>query len=148
MKSVGHRRSFYDRDVCTTGRKIPREELIQELKRLNREVDGTPLTTEMNEISEYNAQTYRKRFGSWADALEEAGLEPGPRQSQNQNIPRSELIEELRKMGKMYAETPSSRDMDQYGKFSTTPYEEEFGSWNEAVEAAGLPPTSPAPEDR
>ncbi|MXV61610.1 hypothetical protein GS429_05925 [Natronorubrum sp. JWXQ-INN-674] len=55
-------------------------------------------------------------------------------------ISEQELLDELRRLGGDSA--PSITDMKSDGKFSRTPYESRFGSWNAAVRAAGYIPNS------
>jgi hypothetical protein len=51
------------------------EELLDELHRLRKEFDKTPSSADMNEVGEYWASTYHDHFGSWNNALREAGFE-------------------------------------------------------------------------
>lgn len=48
--------------------------LLDELERLADELGETPSAPEMNEMGEFCVMTYANRFGSWNEALEEAGL--------------------------------------------------------------------------
>jgi len=54
--------------------KISEDKLIRELRRLSREIDGIPNQKDMEEHGEHGYVTYYRRFGSWMEALEEAGL--------------------------------------------------------------------------
>jgi hypothetical protein len=51
------------------------EELLDELHRLRKEIDETLSSTDMNEVGGYWASTYHDYFGSWNNALREAGFE-------------------------------------------------------------------------
>jgi hypothetical protein len=53
-----------------------------------------------------------------------------------------ELIEEIQRVSEEHCEgeTPTQRDMAEYGKFAYTTYRKRFGSWNESVEMAGFEP--------
>ena len=49
-----------------------------------------------------------------------------------------ELLEEIKRLKCKYNETPSAHLMNDEGEFSSRTYQLRFGSWNEAVEKAGL----------
>jgi len=54
---------------------IPETELIAELKNLAAELDRTPRVIDMDVEGGFGSATYRTSFGSWAEALNRAGLE-------------------------------------------------------------------------
>lgn len=51
-----------------------------------------------------------------------------------------ELLDELRKLAGENGETPSITVMDDEGRFNSGTYQSRFGSWNRAIEEAGLEP--------
>lgn len=114
--------------------KIPTRELKDELRRVAEQVGRSPSRTEMQDLGKYGTTTYRKRFGAWSTALGEAGLTP----RQQKNYSDEELIRELWRMDREHTSPPKYREMDEHGKYGTTTYEKRFGSWNEALQAAGL----------
>jgi len=59
--------------------KIPTDDLLNEIRRLARELNKTPTKKQMNERGEYYGQSYQKRFGSWSEGVRQAGLEPNKR---------------------------------------------------------------------
>ena len=66
-----------DREPSSTGvREITDGDLITEFQRVVDELGKTPTREEMDEHSEYSISTYRRRFGSWNEAVAEAGFEP------------------------------------------------------------------------
>ena len=115
---------------------IPTEDLLEELQRLAAELEKTPTQKEMNEHGEYAAPTYQYRFGSWNAAIEIVGIEPN--RPEDQEIPREDLLSELRRLADDLGQTPSKNQMKENGAYSTKPYRKRFGSWNGAIEAAGL----------
>lgn len=53
------------------------EELLAEIRRLAAELEQSPPPKRaMDEHGEYSSPTYHHRFGSWSNAVEEAGFEP------------------------------------------------------------------------
>lgn len=54
-------------------------------------------------------------------------------------IPRSELLDELHRLFVYMDATPSPSDMRWNGRQPVDAYRERFGTWNNALRAAGLP---------
>lgn len=119
------------------------EELLAELHRLREELDKNPTCSEMNELGEYSAGAYHYHFGSWNDALREAGFEP--RQSRKK-IPTDELLNEIRRLAKKVNRTPTKGQMDKMGEYYARSYQLRFGSWSKAVDQAGFEPNQRIPE--
>jgi SOS-response transcriptional repressor LexA len=111
-----------------------RDVLIAELQRLADQINHPPGLRDMNQYGAHSSKTYQKKFGSWNNALRAAGLEINA----ETNIDKSDLIDELRRLAKELDRTPTSRDMADQGKYGTATYTHKFGSWNDAVQEAGL----------
>ncbi|WP_436932455.1 homing endonuclease associated repeat-containing protein [Halosimplex halobium] len=63
-------------------RKIPTDDLLNEIRRLAKELNRTPTKEQLNDRGKYYGQSYLKRFGSWNEAVRQAGLEPNQQISQ------------------------------------------------------------------
>ena len=63
---------------------IPREDLLEELRRLADALGSTPRQCDVEEHGKYSKNTYHRRFGSYRDACREAGLQPNGRWYDNQ----------------------------------------------------------------
>jgi hypothetical protein len=120
---------------------VPEKELLGDLHRLKRILDKMPSEQDVADRGGYGVSTYWSRFGSWNAAIEAAGWQPNPDRTH-----RSEeaLHEELYRLRDELGHVPSSREMDAHGKFSRVTYRNRWGSWNEALEAAGLTPRTQA----
>jgi hypothetical protein len=53
-------------------------------------------------------------------------------------IPREKLLEELQRLARVLEKSPTAREMKKHGDYSVPPYFREFGSWNDALDAASL----------
>jgi hypothetical protein len=118
---------------------IPTEELLAELRRLADEHDQRPTAELMNDEGQYWVSTYRRRFGSWANALAEAGFEPADARTAAQ-ISEADLVGELDRMATAKGATPTFHEMETDGAYSPRTYVDRFGSWTDALDAAGLEP--------
>jgi len=117
-------------------KRISELELIQELLRLDSIVDSSPKAQDMTDIGRYGENTYLRRFGSWNDALREAGIE----ENRRSNIPEEELISELKRLHTEFGKPPSASLMNDEGEFSERVYLGRYGSWNESLKEAGIEP--------
>lgn len=128
IKEVGlepHRRP----NVC-------KDEIISDLQRVADQLQRVPERKEFNEFVDYHATTVERRFGTWGDAVVEAGLIP----NRNYGATDAELLEHLGELAKELGDTPSANYMTDNGRYGANSYLRRFGSWDNAVEAAGLEP--------
>ena len=123
----------------TSGREKTRDELIDELHRLAGKLGHTPRVKDIKQKGRYSYTPYRNNFGSWNEALRDAGFEPN---KTSREISRKDLIEELLRLAEKLGESPRKREMDDIGEYSYTAYRNEFGTWNEALLEAGLEPNT------
>lgn len=103
------------------------EELLAELRRLDDELDGLPLSTEMRDRGRFSVQRYLERFGSWDDALERAGIDK-----------RARLEAELRRVAREVGGRPTTAQMNEIGRCSHGYVSDEYGTWGDALAAAGV----------
>lgn len=115
---------------------ISDEDLINEILRLNEKFGSPPTSADMQNHGIYGKNVYNKRFGSWSSSLKEAGLSP----NREVNISTNNLINNLHNVAEELGRTPQYRDLSEYGKYSERPYKDNFGSWNNALQAAGFEP--------
>lgn len=119
---------------------VPKErstsELLAEIRRLADDSDP-PAQAEMKHDGAYAPETYRSRFGSWAAALREAGFTPP---AQGDRISDADLCDALTDLAATIGTVPTSADMKEQGPHSANTYIDRFGSWEDALVAAGLDP--------
>lgn len=117
-------------------RNIRGRELIEHLQNLAEELGTSPVRADMERLGDRSSQTYVDRFGSWNNALKEAGLELNRRSS----IGREELIDEVKKVHESLSKVPTLKETIEHGEFSKSGYLNKFGSWQSALRASGLEP--------
>jgi 5-methylcytosine-specific restriction endonuclease McrA len=113
--------------------------LISEMQRVSNLVLSGPLTIKaFDKHSKIHSSTLRKRFGSWKNALEKAGLAD---RFDDSNRPRSkeELISEIQQIAERVGISEFTRDryIAESGAYGSVI--REFGFWRNALRAAGLP---------
>jgi len=133
-----------DFDPRANGVQIPEQKLCTALEELSNTLDRPPETTDMNEEGAYAASTYLHRFGSWEDACNAAGIEAPT----GDELSRDELISALQSLADSLNKTPQAKDMDEHGEFSAVSYWRKFGSWEEALDAAGFEGRSVEPVNK
>lgn len=113
---------------------IPDDDLLSDLCEFASELGRTPFREEMAEDGPHTGNIYEKRFGTWGGAIERAGLESNVTYGATDD----ELIEELQRLASELGRSPAARHMSERGKFGENTYLRRFGSWNNALENAGL----------
>lgn len=116
------------------------QELLTHLQNLADELDKTPSSKDMNEHGDHHTETYRQRFDSWNNALEEAGLE------KNRDDPRKgtveerkqHLLDELAELTEDLGRVPTQKEVRKYTNHSHNTYYKHFGSIKQAVEQTDL----------
>lgn len=128
---------------------IPTDDLIAELHRLREDSGALPTGPQMNEEGAYSRSTYQKRFGSWKKALvaafddleDTAAIES--RVGRPQQHTDDALVEELHRIATEYHDPPRIKDIREHSNRGAKTYIRRFGSWNEALEAAGFESADP-----
>lgn len=117
-------------------RNITDEELLADMKRVAVELKQKFLTTrQQDEHGKYRSNTMIKRFGSWFNAVEQAGLGRSKTQREKM-ISEEELFENLEKVWVKLGRQPKFRDMwAGISKYGPSPYARTFGSWRKALES-------------
>lgn len=116
--------------------KIARSDLIAEIQRLFQVKGRNPTSMEMHREGKFSSSTVREKFGSWNDGLRAAGLTP----KYHYEIPRRKLLEDIQTVAEEIGRTPTTADMVSEGQYSVRTAQSEFGSWNNALRAAGFEP--------
>jgi len=117
------------------------EYLLEHLNELALKLDKTPTYRDMESSGDHCASTYIRRFGSWNDAVEQAGLEPNKRGGVGIStgvVPKTDLIEEMQRVANLLDETPTHEQINKYADYGHSTYLRAFGSWSNAVEQSGL----------
>ena len=123
--------------------------MLTELRRVAILLKSGPITRNaFDRLAKVHSGTIVRRFGTWQDALKEAGLPArysGRTVSQRmklqpaKGISNQELIDDLRRVAtELNSQTLSRKQFDKLGLVSTSAIERRFGSWAAGLAAAGL----------
>lgn len=110
-------------------------ELIEDIRAVAAEVGEKPTLNDYREHGAAAVKTIYRHFGSWQAALESAGYEPREPDSE---VTDEELLSELERVGDELGDRPTANDMRNHGAYWVSTYRRAFGSWNNALEAAGI----------
>ncbi|MFH0753691.1 MAG: HNH endonuclease [Candidatus Omnitrophota bacterium] len=114
-------------------RGITDEALIVELKRIASKLNKTALNrTDNDGHGKYGTTTYVRRFGSWFNALEKAGLE---KTRTPMNLSEEELFKNLEEIWVRFGRQPRYAEVQKpLSKYHVGTYENRFGTWRKALE--------------
>ncbi|WP_229126580.1 HNH endonuclease [Halapricum desulfuricans] len=118
----------------TKSTKVTPQEVLTAIQALAEDLGRPPTAYEMDEQGEYVTKVAQRCFGSWNAALQEAGFDPHTRR----NIPEEELLAKLSELRDQLGHVPSTVEMKEHGDITIYPYIRRYGSWKQAVEAAGM----------
>jgi hypothetical protein len=120
-----------------------KEEMCSAIDKVAKIIGHRPV---MSEYRKYctedmpDADTIRRYFGGWLEAVEAAGYNPNRSRKLTYHTD-AELIQDLTKIAKLLGYTPDQNGYDAYrepGMASSVTYARRFGSWPRAIERAGL----------
>lgn len=118
-----------------------KKQLIDQLNSEARRHGGTVSSPQMHRAHQQGRvaplSLFQSRFGSWTNALMEAGIITRPRR-----LGRDELLEQLRDEAKRLGRAPTHNEICEASRAGRTAsagaFKRAFGSWAEALRAAGL----------
>lgn len=134
---------YDDRSGRHSGGRHSDEDLLEELQRVGEIVGRPPSTLDFVEHGRMSPTTVGKRFGSWYDALEEAGFSTetrseGPEPQGRRRATDETLLRRLREFAVEIGHAPSTTEFDKEGPHAPTTLRNRWGSWGDVLERAGL----------
>jgi len=110
------------------------EELLEDMRRSAKAIGRDTITiAEYGEIGKAHPSTIQRRFGSWAKALNLAGLQPSRSKI---GITDEELFENIKSLWVSLGRQPRYTEVKApISQFSAGTYENRFGSWSKALRA-------------
>jgi len=115
-----------------------RAALLENLRQATDELGRVPTIQDMDyRLTEYpSADPYKRRWGSWNDALRAADLEPNMEGSWG--VADEELLAEIERLADDLGHPPTQGEMDQKGAYASRTLENRFGSWSDSLLSADV----------
>lgn len=113
-------------------RGITDEELIADLKRVANELNNRSVSFQLyKERGKYNSSTLARRFGSWSEALEKAGLQVNRHPLR---ISEEELFQSIEEVWAKLGRQPRSTEIQTpLSNYAVSTYANRFGSWRKSL---------------
>ena len=114
-------------------RNVSDDFLIEDLVAVAKKLNKNSIThDEYNREGKYSSSTYLRRFGSWFNALEKAGLQKTRTPA---NIPEEDLFRNIEEVWTKLGRQPRYQEIKTpLSKYSAGTYENRFGTWRKALE--------------
>lgn len=122
---------------------IDKDSLLEDLKRVANKLGKSYLSrNDYENNGKYSATPYINNFGSWLKACEIAGLETIRSKECFQHISDNDLLYDMRLVAeRLNTECISTKDYNDYGKYSVQTILSRFTMWSNALEKANLEKT-------
>lgn len=125
-------------------RNVPDEEYIHDMQSVAQALGANSLTSkEYNANGKYSVSGIAKHFGSWRIACEKAGFILTNKQSNpHSDISEDDIITDMKRVAALSDSLKLTKDKyDLLGFYHSSTVLRCFGSWNQALQKAGLPIT-------
>lgn len=121
-------------------KRIPREEIISEIQKVDEKVDDVPTSDDLREHADVSYYVIHDRFGGAPAAREAAGIgdHGGNLCANHPDASEQDYIEDLQAVQKVVDRPPSNGDLDEHGEYESGSIISHFGGMPEAREAADL----------
>ncbi len=119
-------------------------ELLRDLSSVAKKLGKNSISQREYEANgNFSYQTFKKRFGTWVNAVNLAGLDQAKRpwggELSETRIPENDLIADMNNVAdKLNKSDITIEDYDKVGKFGSSAICKRFGGWNKAKDIAGL----------
>jgi len=116
-------------------RNTPIDEFINDIRSVAELLNKNTLTTrEYDKYGKFHSRTIFKRFSSWLQALELAGLQKSSQRSRGSSV--EDLFKNIEEIWTRLGRQPRFRDMVKpLSRYGVKPYILKFGSWRNALES-------------
>lgn len=126
---------------------VSREDLLSDLNSAKKKAIENPFTYKAYAANGgvYHIDTFRTRFGSWAEAVEAVGGVSGGRGSTK--ITNEKLFDEIQTVWERLGRQPTFDEMRSLGRIHPKTYHTRYGSWMKAIHAFCEDRNNPTNED-
>lgn len=118
-------------------RQVSDKELLQDLGRVAAGHEGKLTVQDYRDEGEYSHTLIQRRFGTWNNAKEEAGLET-TEAIQSDKVTKSDLVEDIKRVSEKIDGKITKQKYKEEGRYSFNTVEYKFSGFEEAFEKAGV----------
>jgi hypothetical protein len=118
----------------TTQQTATKEDVIKAIQTLAADLGRPPKAQEMEQHGAWSVKVAQRCFGRWNRALRRAGFEPHKQWS----VSEEQLHREIERLVDELGHVPSTIEMRDSGRYSVGSYARRYGTWQDAIEAAGF----------
>lgn len=117
-------------------RNIPDDLLIEDLAMVSQKINKASVTVKAYDLNgKYHSATYVRRFGSWVNALEKAGLEKANPHNYLRKFTDEDLFKNLEEIWRKFGRQPRYQEIQKpLSQYAHGTYIRRFGSWRKALE--------------
>ena len=110
--------------------------LIEDLAMVSKKINKSYVTVKAYDLNgKYHSATYVRRFGSWVNALEKAGLEKANPHNYRRKFTDEDLFKNLEEIWRKLGRQPRIQEIQKpLSQYSDGIYVSRFGSWRKALE--------------
>jgi hypothetical protein len=125
------------------GNQVADGTLLADIRRVAEDLGHPPKSQEYASLGKHAQSTPTHRFGSWAGAIERAGLDPFNRPG-GKDLPdgielsHRPFIEDIQRVTDELGHSPTTVEYETHGVFPRSTVCSQFGSWDDALSSAGV----------
>ena len=123
--------------------RISEQDCIRELQRVSKVLGRSALSSkEFSQHGRFTSKPVIARFGSWQNALRQAGLELCEQSKREIRLSKEECIQEIKRIAHLLGQPHlTTKEFDLHAHFTSYRVVRVFKRWHEALAAAGLKPS-------
>jgi len=110
-------------------------EVLEALRAWVESLDQPPTQALLEQDGPYSISVYIRIAGSFNEALKAAGVEP----TRERPIPQESLKADFRRVATDLGKLPSRTEYNEYGSYSPTPFENNWGNWSSVKSTIDVP---------
>ena len=116
--------------------KISDKDLLDELARLTKELGRTPRREDVDAYGKFSANSYKRAFGIFSNALMEVGEKP----NQLRNQTKENVVSEIRRVYKELGRIPTAKEFTKFASMTFQTLRNICGdrSWHSLLKEAGI----------
>jgi hypothetical protein len=123
---------------------VTADQLIEDIQRVAEVVGGAPTFAQYQQHGEYSSGSVYNIFGSYIEAVREAGHTPVIEQT----VTREELREDILRVADIVGGTPTQKEYTEHGEYNSSTVAYHHGTWNDFIIDIGLVPTRNIPREQ